>query len=81
MPAGALAGIAACFPRSRRVAVTLARYGRAHMSPWMLAVVAVCALIPGPLDEILIFPVLAALTLRTPRNRMILRRYLAVALR
>ena len=69
-------GLAMLHPRGRRAAYVLARYGRAHMSPWMLAVLAVCAFIPGPLDEMIAFPILVLLTLRTKRNRQVLRRYL-----
>jgi hypothetical protein len=74
-----LAAVAMAHPRTKRVTVAVGRFGRLHMSPWMLAVVGACALIPGPLDEIIVFPVLAMITLRTGRNRRILRRYLHVA--
>lgn len=81
---GALAavlGTAMVHPRSRKVAYVITRFGKRHMPPWALATVAVCALIPGPLDEMLVFPVLVLVTLRTARKRAILRRYLRVALR
>lgn len=74
-----LAAVAALHPRSRRVAVAVLRYGKAHMSPWMMAVFGACLLIPGPLDEVVVLPLMVGLTLRTPRNRMIFRRYMAVA--
>lgn len=70
------AGLAMTHPKSRRAIYILARYGKAHMSPWMLAVLAICAFIPGPLDEMVAFPILVTITLRTKRNRQILRRYL-----
>lgn len=70
------AGLAMTHPKGRRTIYVLARYGKAHMSPWMIAVLAICAFIPGPLDEMVAFPILMLLTLRTRRNRQVLRRYL-----
>lgn len=65
--------------RTRRVAFAIVRFGKAHMSPWMLALFGVCLLVPGPLDEMCVLPVLVAITLRTKRNRTIFKRYLTTA--
>lgn len=75
----ALAGITALTATGRRVLTAILRYGKAHMSPWMIAVFGVCLLIPGPLDELVVLPILVALTLRTKRNRYIFARYMYVA--
>lgn len=76
---GVLALGLASIPRTRRVAYAVYRFGRAHMSPWMLALIGVCGMIPGPLDEIIVMPVLVVILLRTPRKRQILRRYVRTA--
>lgn len=75
----AVAGVTALTSTGRRVLTAILRYGKAHMSPCMLAVFGACLLIPGPLDEVVVLPVLVALTLRTKRNRVIFRRYMYVA--
>lgn len=64
-----------------RIGYSLYRFSRMHMSPWMLAILAACAVFPGPLDELVIGPVLAILVLRTRKNRVILRRYIKTAWR
>lgn len=73
------AAILATYPRTRRCLVAIHRYGKRHMEPWQLAVVSVCLLIPGPLDELIVAPLLIVLTLRTERKRRVFRRYLTTA--
>jgi hypothetical protein len=65
--------------KTRRVCAALIRFGKLHMPKWMLVVVAACAVIPGPFDEAIVFPVLLVLVLRTKRNRVVLKRYMRVA--
>lgn len=72
--------LAMIHPRSRRVIGALVRYSKLHFPKWALVIVGVCLLIPGPLDEIMVIPLLALFTLRTARNRTILARYLKVAI-
>lgn len=74
-----LGAVLAAHPRTRRVAVAMVRYGKAHMSPWMLVVTGACLAVPGPLDEIVVVPLLVAFTLRTRRNRVIFARYMRIA--
>jgi hypothetical protein len=65
--------------RTRRVAFAILRFGKTHMSPWMLAVFGACLAVPGPADECLILPLLVAITLANPRKRSIFKRYMFVA--
>lgn len=79
---GALAavlGLVMVHPRTRRVAIATLRFGKSYMPKWALAVFGACLLVPGPADEMVVLPILVAITLRTKRNRSIYRRYLNVA--
>jgi len=76
---GVVAGLLAAYPRTQRCLLAVHRYGQRHMEPWQLAVVGVCMFIPGPLDELIVAPLLIALTLRTQRKRKVFRRYLSTA--
>lgn len=67
--------------RSRRVVAALSRYAKLHFPKWALLIAGLCLAIPGPLDEMLVIPLLALFTLRTTRNRRILKSYLFVAIK
>ena len=75
-----IAGLLAIHPRTRRVAYAAGyRFPKRHLPPWALAVVGVCLLIPGPLDEIVVTPVLVLIALRDNRRRRIFTRYVRIA--
>lgn len=65
-----LAGILMTYPRTRRVVFAVAKFSKANMSPWMLAVSGACFAIPGFVDELVILPVLLAIMLRTHGKRV-----------
>lgn len=75
----AVLGLLMVHPRTRRLCFAVVRFGKAHMSPWMLAVFGACLLIPGPLDEMVVLPILVAITLRTKAKRRVFARYMNVA--
>ncbi len=67
--------------RTRRVTASIWRYAKAHLPKWLLGVLAACLVIPGPLDEIAVLLVLAAIILRSRRNRLVFARYMRTAWR
>jgi hypothetical protein len=56
--------ITAYLARSWRVAKALWRFARAHVPKWMLPVLAVLLVIPGPIDELLVAVPIAWVVLR-----------------
>ena len=55
--------------RLGRVAAALWRYAKAHCPKWLLPVLGVCLLIPGPLDEMLVLAVVMFPVLRSRQAR------------
>jgi hypothetical protein len=59
-----MSGVTAFIRRSWRVAKALWRFAKAHVPKWMLPVLAVCLVIPGPVDECLVLVPIAWVVLR-----------------
>ncbi len=55
--------------RPVRVAGAVWRFAKAHMPKWLLPVLGVCLLIPGPLDELAVLAVVLVPVLRSGAAR------------
>ena len=55
--------------RSWRVVLAVWRFAKGHVPRWLLPVLGVCLLIPGPLDEVLVLAVIAVPVLRSREAR------------
>lgn len=67
--------------RTVRLLTATWRFALAHVPKWLLGALAVCALVPGPFDEILILLVLTALVVSSCRRRNLFSRYMRTAWR
>ena len=55
--------------RSWRVTKAVWAFAKGHVPKWLLPVLGVCLLIPGPLDELLVLAVIAVPVLRSREAR------------
>lgn len=70
--------VSRCQTAIRRVwllAYATYRFTRAHVPAWVLPVLGVCLLIPGPFDELLVILLAAGIIIKSKRNRHIYARY------
>lgn len=63
-------------PKTRRTAFALMVFAKRHAPRWLVPVLAVCAFIPGLLDELLVLAAVAYPVLRSRRNRRLIVRYI-----
>lgn len=67
--------------RTLRISSAIWRFAKRHLPRWLVVVLGVAALIPGPFDEILIALVLMALVVSSRRRRTLFCRYMRTAWR
>lgn len=68
-----------CVPRSRRVVMAVMAFAKRYAPKWLVPVMAVCAFIPGPVDELIVIAAVLFPVLRNARNRRTFRRYVSYA--
>lgn len=71
-----LCGISLCHSKTRRLAFALFIFTKRHAPYWLAPLLIAGAVIPGPIDELLILVIALYPVLRSSRNRRLLKRYI-----
>ncbi|HZZ17145.1 MAG TPA: hypothetical protein VFE08_14420 [Candidatus Sulfotelmatobacter sp.] len=75
----ALGTLPMAHPGTRRVTFAIMAFAKRRAPRWLLPLLAVCAFIPGPVDELLVVGAALYPVLKSAHNRRVFARYVSYA--